>query len=344
MSEQQPPKPGEIHARMARVLKAVSAVGKEGHNTEQKYFFRSVDDLYNNLHPLLAAEELYLVPLVEESRENLTERTGKAPIVRCVLRVRFRFYAPDGSFVDAVTQGEGVDYGDKATYKAESGAFKYAVALTFCIPFEDAHDPDKSNPGRGDPDDGPGGFRPPAGGEPPPAAAAPRGTPTWWKPGASFPYVRDAVTKEGEPAQVEARIHFLPNEKPTLGPKNPAGLFDASNNDSWRGRTWGELFRWSFEHAKKKALEEPEGEGLHKFNDPFLFILSQPGGPCYLRTKGDRKEVVVTKNGEQAAALFHVVTEAVRKLVAEKEAEQRQKDGGLPFGSAGGPPLDDIPF
>lgn len=340
--EQAPPKPGEIHARMARVLKSIRKVGKKGENTEQRYFFRSVDDLYNNLHPLLAAEELYLVPLVEESRENLTDRPNKAPIVRCVLRVRFRFYAPDGSYVDAVTQGEGVDYGDKATYKAESGAFKYAVALTFCIPFEDAHDPDKSNPGLGDPGDG--GGKGAGAGAPPAAAAAPKGTPSWWKPGASFPYVKDATTKEGEPATVEARLHFLPNERPVLGPKNPTGLYDASNNESWKGRTWGELFRWSFEHAKKKALEEPDGEGLHKFNDPFLFVLNQPGGPCYAKEGKKGKEVVVTRNGEQCAALFHVVAEAVKKLVAEKEAEERQKEGGLPFGSAGGPPLDDIPF
>ena len=48
----------------------------------------------------------------------------------------------DGSRHDATIYGEAMDSADKATNKAMSAAYKYAVLLTFCIPTEGDNDAD----------------------------------------------------------------------------------------------------------------------------------------------------------------------------------------------------------
>ena len=62
-------------------------------------------------------------------------------------KIRYRFFTVDGSYIDAVVVGEGMDSGDKATNKAMSVAFKYACFQTFCIPTENLiDDPDADTP------------------------------------------------------------------------------------------------------------------------------------------------------------------------------------------------------
>jgi hypothetical protein len=63
-----------------------------------------------------------------------------------LMTVRFRFMASDGSYVDVVTIGEGADSGDKASNKAMTAAQKYALTLTFTVPFEDQEDGDRTSP------------------------------------------------------------------------------------------------------------------------------------------------------------------------------------------------------
>ncbi len=60
--------------------------------------------------------------------------------------MKFRFCADDGSSIEAVTIGEGMDSGDKATNKAMAVAFKYACFQVFCIPTEEMKDPDADTP------------------------------------------------------------------------------------------------------------------------------------------------------------------------------------------------------
>ncbi len=60
--------------------------------------------------------------------------------------MKYTFYAEDGSHIEAVVVGEGMDSGDKATNKAMSAAFKYACFQVFCIPTEEMKDPDAETP------------------------------------------------------------------------------------------------------------------------------------------------------------------------------------------------------
>lgn len=67
-------------------------------------------------------------------------------LIYSICKIKFTFYAEDGSHIEAVTVGEGMDSGDKATNKAMAIAFKYACFQVFCIPTEEMKDPDEETP------------------------------------------------------------------------------------------------------------------------------------------------------------------------------------------------------
>ncbi len=132
---------GEIYAKMADVMRDIDAIGKTRRNTQGSgYNFRGIDDLYNEVHGHLAKHGVFTVPTVLEDRsEERTSQKGAHLIYR-ILKVRYRFFTEDGSYVDAVMVGEAMDSGDKASNKAMAAAHKYALLQVFCIPTEELKD------------------------------------------------------------------------------------------------------------------------------------------------------------------------------------------------------------
>lgn len=132
----------KIHTAMLDVMEQVQAIEKNQRNQAQKFNFRGIDDVYNALHGLLAKAGVFSVPWVMSShREERTSKSG-APVFSTVLRIKYTFYADDGSYVECVVDGEGMDYGDKSTSKAMAIAHKYALLQVFAIPTAEEKDPD----------------------------------------------------------------------------------------------------------------------------------------------------------------------------------------------------------
>jgi hypothetical protein len=136
-----------IHEAMAAIQADVSAIPKAERNKQQGYSFRSIKQVVEMLHPLLAEHGVLMLPTVED--QTRTEFTTKHDNVMncCILTVRFDFVARDGSRVTVTTVGEGADTMDKATNKAMTAAQKYAMTLAFSIPFGDQEDADADSPG-----------------------------------------------------------------------------------------------------------------------------------------------------------------------------------------------------
>jgi hypothetical protein len=136
----------QIYGLMADILADLPAIGKGSFNEQQRFSFRGIDDTLTALNPILAKHKVFCVPEVEDrlSEERTTARGNTMYVVH--LKVRYRFYAPDGSYVEAATWGEGMDSGDKATSKALTMAFKYMLFETFAISTEEAADPDSQTP------------------------------------------------------------------------------------------------------------------------------------------------------------------------------------------------------
>jgi hypothetical protein len=135
--------------RVYAAINAVSAelaragIPKAHTNFNEQYQYRGIDDVYNRLAPLLAAHKLCILPRVLE--RVCTDRTGVTGdlLVNVTLKIAFDLVSvEDGSSHSIEAYGEALDAGDKATSKAMTAAYKYAILQTFCIPVSGSEDAD----------------------------------------------------------------------------------------------------------------------------------------------------------------------------------------------------------
>ena len=136
-----------IYESITKIIADCPAIAKDSRNTQGNgYMYRGIDAVMNVFQPLLAKYKIFVVPQVLDTiREERVTSKG-ANLIYSILRVKYTFFAEDGTSVEAVVQGEGMDSGDKASNKAMSAAFKYAMFQVFCIPTEEMKDCDAETP------------------------------------------------------------------------------------------------------------------------------------------------------------------------------------------------------
>ena len=135
-----------IYEAISRCMEEIGAVGKDAVNTQQGFKYRGIDAVMNAINPALVKNHVFIVPeVLEQQRQERTTNKG-AVLIYSICRIKYTFYAEDGSSIEAITVGEGMDSGDKATNKAMAIAFKYACFQVFCIPTEEMKDPDGEIP------------------------------------------------------------------------------------------------------------------------------------------------------------------------------------------------------
>jgi hypothetical protein len=131
-----------IHEALSSIMAEVPAITKDRRNQQQGFQYRGIDDVYMAVHPLFVKHGVFSVPTVlEERSEERTTKSGSALIYR-IVKVRYDFFATDGSTLSATVMGEGMDSGDKASNKALAVAHKYALLQILSIPTEENLDPD----------------------------------------------------------------------------------------------------------------------------------------------------------------------------------------------------------
>ena len=135
-----------IFESISRCMEEIGAVGKDSVNKQQGFKYRGIDAVMNAINPALTNNHVFVVPeVLDQQRQERTTKGGTV-LIYSICKIKFTFYAEDGSHIEAVTIGEGMDSGDKATNKAMAIAFKYACFQVFCIPTEEMKDPDEETP------------------------------------------------------------------------------------------------------------------------------------------------------------------------------------------------------
>ena len=136
----------KIYAAIAGVIADCGVVGKDKVNKQQGFKYRSVDDVFNALHPALAKNKVVIIPtVVDRQCEEVGKTKNGTSILKVICKVKYDICAEDGSRVTSIIYGEGLDMGDKATNKAMAIAYKYLCFQVFCIPTEEMTDPDSEN-------------------------------------------------------------------------------------------------------------------------------------------------------------------------------------------------------
>ncbi len=150
VSENDKPGCGRIYEAICGVMEDIGAVGKNDVNKQQGFRYRGIDAVMNALSPAMNRHKVFCTPRVlEHTREERVTSKGTT-LIYSICKISYQFFTTDGSYVEAITVGEGMDSGDKATNKAMAIAFKYACFQTFCIPTEELmDDPDRESPEAG---------------------------------------------------------------------------------------------------------------------------------------------------------------------------------------------------
>lgn len=133
---------GKIYKQICSVMQEINAIGKDRRNQTQNFQYRGIDDVMNELHSVLAKCGVFVVPQVLDEARSTGKTKNGGDMFYTRLKIKFTFYAEDGSFIESVVIGEAMDTGDKASNKALSVGLKYALLQVFCIPTEDEKDPD----------------------------------------------------------------------------------------------------------------------------------------------------------------------------------------------------------
>lgn len=132
-------------ATIQAVMRDAQALGKGDRNAQQGFNFRGVDAVMNLIGPLLRKHGAFITPeLVEhryETSEQLNKRGETQYVTRSVVTVAYHWHGPDGSTISGTVAGEAFDYGDKATSKAMSVAFRTYLLQTLTLPTNEP-DPD----------------------------------------------------------------------------------------------------------------------------------------------------------------------------------------------------------
>ena len=68
-------KPGKIFGAIAGVIADVGHVGKDKLNQQMNFRYRSIDDVFNALHPALAKNKVFIIPQILERNTEVLYKT-----------------------------------------------------------------------------------------------------------------------------------------------------------------------------------------------------------------------------------------------------------------------------
>lgn len=138
--------------KLSEVMAQVSHVPKTGRNNFHNYDYATEADIVAAVRQAMAERHLMLMPSVEKTEwRDVPKKSGGSEKL-CTLTVKFSVLDGDtGERLDFIVLGEGQDGGDKATYKAMTGATKYALLKLFLIPTGDDPEKDSAPPPRAAP-------------------------------------------------------------------------------------------------------------------------------------------------------------------------------------------------
>lgn len=131
--------------KLSKVMQEVKYIQKKGYNSFHKYRYATEADVAEKVREILSDQNVMMIPNMTSHsiREHTTNKGNREYIV--TVNMEFKFI--DGDSGEEITfhmVGEGQDAGDKATYKAITGAQKYALMKAFMIPTGDDPEADES--------------------------------------------------------------------------------------------------------------------------------------------------------------------------------------------------------
>jgi ERF superfamily len=126
--------PVTMRHKLGEVRRRIGYIQKRGYNERHNYNYVAAADIAGTIGDILAELGVVVIPRLESITYE-PHAPGRPDAVR-VARVIMAYTFTDedsGEEITARVAGEGLDSGDKASYKAMTGALKYALLQSFLL-------------------------------------------------------------------------------------------------------------------------------------------------------------------------------------------------------------------
>ena len=123
-----------LRQKLGEVRRRIGYIQKRGYNERHNYNYVAAADIAGTVGDILAELGVVVIPRLESITYEPTA-PGRLDSVR-VARVIMAYTFTDVNSAEEITArvaGEGLDVGDKASYKAMTGALKYALLQSFLL-------------------------------------------------------------------------------------------------------------------------------------------------------------------------------------------------------------------
>jgi ERF superfamily len=135
-----------LRQKLAEVRRRIGYIQKRGFNERNNYSYVTAADLAGAVGDILAELGVVIIPCLESITYE-PNPSGRAEVARSAQVVMsYTFTDVDtGEAITAKVAGQGLDSGDKAPYKAMTGALKYALLQSFLLATGDDPEEERIN-------------------------------------------------------------------------------------------------------------------------------------------------------------------------------------------------------
>jgi hypothetical protein len=122
-----------LRQKLAEVRRRIGYVQKRGHNERFNYSYVTAADIAGSVGDLLSELGVVVIPNLENITYESSASRGEATRMAQVVMAYTFADVDSGEEIVAKVAGQGLDPGDKAPYKAMTGALKYALLQSFLL-------------------------------------------------------------------------------------------------------------------------------------------------------------------------------------------------------------------
>ena len=135
-----------LRQKLAEVRRRIGYVQKRGFNERNNYSYVTAADLAGSVGDILAELGVVIIPRLESIAYEPARNTAADAARAAQVVMAYTFADVDsGEEITARVAGQGLDAGDKAPYKAMTGALKYALLQSFLLATGDDPEEERLN-------------------------------------------------------------------------------------------------------------------------------------------------------------------------------------------------------
>lgn len=133
-----------VHQAFAAAMAEVTVIAKKDRNEQQRFMFRGIDAVLDEVGPALRRHGVFIVPTAKSMATETYSTKSGTTMRNVTVTMKYTVRGPEGDSFTGSAFGEAADSGDKAVTKAQSVAYRTFLLQSMAVPTGEP-DPDASS-------------------------------------------------------------------------------------------------------------------------------------------------------------------------------------------------------